>query len=166
MAETPKSQFTELTTTRQFRFTKKEYYVYKNTCLLKSLKVKKNRECKRFFLIINGVKLKPTSEDNNFAVWDFAAMRKNYQTLLGMNQEEHNMLRLEDTFYYNEVFTAAKYYTKIPSDALHSSVMTSELQIALFPIGTTLSTFIEAEEEVYLSDVAMERAKEIETRTQ
>jgi hypothetical protein len=139
--------------TREFKFLKSDYYVYKNTCLLKAIRVKRVREVSDYFLVINGVKLKPTTITKTWVKWDFATLRKMFQEALGVTKIENEWIALEETLYHNEVNIAQKHYTQLTYEEYHTSIMTSELQVALFIKASTVPKQLEAEEDVYISDV-------------
>lgn len=139
--------------TREFKFLKSEYFVYKNTCLLKALRVKRVREISQYLLVINGIKIKPTTVTKFWVKWDLAEIRKLFQEALGGTKEENEWISLEDRLYYNEVNIAQKHYTNLTYEEYHSSIMTSELQVSLFIFGSSIPKQLEAEEDVYISDV-------------
>jgi len=152
-----KDQFTSPVNTREFRFERKDYFIYKNTCLLKLLKVRKTREITNLQLVINGLKLNPTKEDKIWATWDFGVLREKFRDCLGLTPEENDQIALEDMLYYNEANVSSQHYSKLKFEELHNSVMTSSLQIALSFRASTVPTFLEAEEVVYISDIHLER---------
>lgn len=139
--------------TREFKFLKSDFFVYKNTCLLQAIRIKRVREISDIYLVINGVKLKPTTITKTWVKWDFPTLRKMFQEALGDNKEENQWIALEETLYHNEVNIAQKHYTNLTYDEYHGSVMTSELQVALFFKSTTIPKQLEAEEDVFISDI-------------
>jgi len=154
-----KNQFSGNVLKRSFRFVRDDFFVYKNTCMLKLIKVRKTREITNLQLVVNGYKINPTKQDKTWAVWDFATIRSEFRDVLGETPDEVNKIRLEDTFYYNESILAPPHYTKLTFDQLHNSILTSELQVALSFKASTVPTILEAEEEVYMSDAQLDKEK-------
>jgi hypothetical protein len=137
-----------LTEIRKYKSHQYEHFVYKNTCLLKSILVKKARELRSVSLIINGVELQPSSENLTHFVFNFKAIRENLRSVFGFDQAENDLLCLEETLGYNG-FLSMNYYSAVPVAEIKNTVFTSALQIAFKPKAKTLPQFIEVEEEVY-----------------
>jgi hypothetical protein len=131
-------------TVRNFTFSRDSFYVYKNTCLLKWLRVRNIAGCTNPSIIINGVRLAPTCIDKKWITWDFSIIRD----MCRDEVEDNNIIRLSENFRYN-TFEASSHYDLSLED-LESAIFTSGLQIALWLEGPAPTT-LEAQEEVYLS---------------
>jgi hypothetical protein len=141
---------------RPFSFQKSTFYIYKNTCLLRQLRVEKDRTFDSAVLVINGVEIQPSSYDSKYLKWDFGVIRPQMREMLGLTAEEHTLLRVENTLVVNQ-FEAKKFYD-LPDEEFGRCVFTSGLQIGLKPLQkgkiSCRSASIKAEEEVHLSSIS------------
>jgi hypothetical protein len=145
-----------LTNTRKYKAHSYEGFVFKNTCLLKSLKIKKSRELRSITIRVNGVDLSPSSESGTHYTFDFAAIRNTCRNAFGFTKEENDLICIEETFAHN-AFLAMQYYKAVPVTEFKNTVFTSALQLAFIPKQYTKEIKdIEVEEEYYLSDVNRE----------
>ena len=129
---------------RNFVFSRDSFYVYRNTCLLKWLRVKNINGCTNPSLVINGVKLPPTCVDKKWITWDFSVIRDACRNEI----EDNNLIRLCENFRHN-TFEAQPHYD-VSFDELENAIFTSELQIALWCEGAVPQK-IDAQEEVWVS---------------
>jgi|688.fasta_scaffold371167_2 hypothetical protein len=143
--------------TRNYTSKAEHGFVYKNTCLLRSLKIKKSRELRSIQVIINSVFIDPSSESSSHYIFDFKAIRDRCRETLGGTKEENDLMTLEDTLAYNQLH-AMRHYLKTPVSELKNCVFTSSLQIAFCPKfyssskGQLLGSSIDVDEEFYKSD--------------
>ena len=140
---------------REYKLKSDENFGFKNLCLLKTVRVKKPRECKSMVLAFNGVGFLPTSVTSTDYVFDIAAIRQKCRDSLGMTQEENEYIRIEEYFMYNSL-KAMPYYKYVSRDMLNDCVFTTELAIQLVPVIKTKIKELEIQEESWPSDAQLQ----------
>jgi hypothetical protein len=144
---------------RKYKSYEYEGFVYKNTCLLKSIKIKRSRELRKVSIVINSVELQPSHTTETHFIFDFKVIREKCRNSEGETPEENDLIALEQALVYNQL-VAIRYYTIVPVENFKNSVFTSALQIGFKPTfyvakthrnENTKDRFVEVEEEVYKS---------------
>jgi len=138
---------------RNFTFTRDSFYVYKNTCCVKWIRVKKTKHTSAWSIVINGVKLAPTCIDDRWVTWDFSIIREACRDEI----QNNDLIRLDENFRWNTV-AAMAHYKNVPLDELDHAVFTSGLQIALYCEGHPPAV-IDAQEDVFSSDLQLKNEK-------
>jgi hypothetical protein len=137
---------------RKFKIFHKEDYAYKNTSLIKSIKVNRTKDTKKIkacLLCINNVPLEPNIATDKYWIWDFEIIREDIRELFGETKRENELLSLESTFVFNSL-KAIQHYTQ-NKEVLKGSVFTSALRLQFLP--DTEVEMLEADEIVYASDI-------------
>ena len=140
---------------RDFCANRIEAYIYKNTCLLKSITVKRPKEMRKLCIRINGIDIQPTYTTNEKYIFDFAKIRKSIRDNIftATTQHDNELIQLEEMFSFNAL-QAAQYYSKLNTNILlDDTIFTSALQIAFVPTISYPPKTIEFTEEVYESDI-------------
>jgi hypothetical protein len=143
---------------RDYKLKADENFGFKNLCLLKSIKVKKPRECKTMVLAFNGVGFGPTSVTGTHYIFDLGVIREACRDSLGMTDQENDHIRIEEYFMYNSL-KAMAYYKYLSIEELNKCVFTTELAIQMVPVIKTKIKELEVEEESWPSDAQLESAE-------
>ena len=139
---------------REYKLKSSENFGFKNVCMLKSIKVKKPRECKGMVLAFNAVGFLPTSTTPEYYVFDIPTIREQCRDALGSTTEENDKIRIEEYFMYNSL-KAMPYYKHLTRDELNNCVFTTELAIQLVPVTKTVLKELEIQEESWPSDAQL-----------
>jgi hypothetical protein len=142
------------TSQRDFNCLLKEQYKFKNTSLFTSLKVKKIKDT-AISIIINGVKFPYSKKTNAFVIFDVADIRNACRDALGMNEEENNLIRLEQTFVYNSL-SSMSHYKNIPVSTLDNAIFSEDLEIKFKLDGPLQPSAIDVTETYIVSDIHKE----------
>lgn len=142
------------TSQRDFNCLLKEQYKFKNTSLFTSLKVKKIKDT-AISIIINGVKFPYSKKTNAFVIFDVADIRNACRDALGMNEEENNLIRLEQTFVYNSL-SSMSHYKNIPVNTLDNAIFSEDLEIKFKLDGPLQPSAIDVTETYIVSDIHKE----------
>lgn len=139
--------------TRTYKLDKRNDFKFRNICLLKSIKINKNREIRNISMIINDVEIKPTKINANNVIFDIELMRKHMRDVLGMDDEENNLIRLETTFVYNDL-QAMSFYKNVDHKILKNYLFVNEdLQITFKVTAAKIPDYLDAEEQYIISDL-------------
>ena len=133
-----------------------EYFAFKNTCLLKRISIKRTRGIKHIQLNINGLFFDPTKTSIDSIEFDMEEIRKRCNEVLGLTQEENDLLRLDEYFRYNQL-RAIQYYSTCTKEQLNTSIFTSELTLFFKVNASEQIKRLEVTETSYKSDVQLEK---------
>jgi hypothetical protein len=139
--------------TRTYKLDKRNDFKFRNICLLKSIKINKNREIRNISMIINEVEIKPTKINANNVIFDMQELRTHMRDVLGMDEEENNLIRLETTFVYNDI-QAMSFYKNVDHKLLKNYLFVNEdLQITFKVTAAKTPDYLDAEEQYIISDL-------------
>jgi hypothetical protein len=138
---------------RTYKLEKRTEFKFRNVCLLKSLKIKKTREIRNIVMVINGVQLKPSKTNANNLFFDIEPIRTHMRDVLGMDEEENDLIRLETTFVYNDL-QAMSFYKNIDHKLLKNYLFINEdIQITFKVTAAKIPDYLDVEEEYIISDL-------------
>ena len=139
--------------TRTYKLDKRNDFKFRNICLLKSIKINKNREIRNISIIINDVEIKPTKINANNVIFDMELMRKHMRDVLGMDDEENNLIRLETTFVFNDL-QAISFYKNVDHKLLKNFLFVNEdIKITFNVTAAKIPDYLDVEEEYIISDL-------------
>ena len=138
---------------RTYKLDKRTNFKFRNVCLLKSIKIKKTREIRNIIMIVNGVEINPTKINANNVIFNIEDMRNHMREVLGLDEEEHNLIRLETTFVYNDL-QAMSFYKSIDHKKLKNYLFVNEeTQITFKVSAAKIPDDLDVEEEYIVSDL-------------
>jgi hypothetical protein len=139
--------------TRTYKLDKRNEFKFRNVCLLKSIKINKNREIRNISIIINEVEIKPTKINANNVIFDIELIRKHMRDVLGMDEEENNLIRLETTFVFNDL-QAISFYKNVDHKLLKNFLFVNEdIKITFNVTAAKIPDYLDVEEEYIISDL-------------
>jgi hypothetical protein len=139
--------------TRTYKLDKRNEFKFRNVCLLKGLKIKKTREIRNVTMIVNDIEITPTKTNANNFIFDIENMRNHMREVLGLDEQEHNLIRLETTFVYNDL-QAMSFYKNIDHKKLKNFLFVNEeLKITFKVSAARFPDYLDVEEEYIISDL-------------
>ena len=135
-------------------------YKYINKSLVRKWVIdrKTNPSLHKLYLSINGVKLKPSLEDDTKFVFDFPEMRNKWFELLGNTPRENQLLALEDACMFSQL-KAVEHFSTVSKQEFRGNLFPNEDLVIYFePIlnRNQYPKHIEFEETYVISDVHFE----------
>ena len=138
---------------RTYKLDKTTNFKFRNICLIKTLTIKKNKDIKDIYMVVNGVTIKPSKTSSNSVFFDFKKIREYMRDLLGLDEDEVLLSRLENTFVYNDL-KAMSFYKSVDHTLLKNYLFSNdELNIVFNVIAAKLPNYLDVEEEYIVSDL-------------
>ncbi len=137
---------------------REEGFVYKNTSLIRRLRISR-KQCPKISFIINGVIIPPTDTSLSTLTWDMSEVRSRLRNEIEIN----DWIRLDSTLG-NRSLDAIQYYTNLPSNEFEETIFTKDLRVIIKPMEEkTVQAYtikeIEIEEEFFHSDIMLDERK-------
>lgn len=104
-----------------------------NVGLIKQWKVERVPNLVDIYVIINGVKVKPSSKTEQHFIFNFPILREKWLDLMGNTTAECDLMALEDACMYAQL-QALEHYKKVPKEVMRGSIFTKDLNINWIPL--------------------------------
>ncbi len=103
-----------------------------NVGLIKQWKVERLPNLINIFVIVNGVRVYPSSKTDQYFIFNFPTLREKWFDLLGNTTAECDLMALEDACMYAQL-QAIEHYKKTPKEVMKGCLFTQDLTINWMP---------------------------------
>ncbi len=145
--------------TRNYKLKREDKFAFRNTCLVQNLRIERARNLLHLRLVINEVKLEPTSKAHDHFVFDIPTIRENIRNLEPFGPENNLLLSLEDALVFNQM-NAMSYYKSVPSSDLYNVLFTKDMAVQFELVVKADVSELNVTETYYLSDTQLEKEAE------
>jgi hypothetical protein len=136
-------------------------YKYINKSLVRRWEIdrKVNPSLHKCYISINGVKLKPSFEDDTKFVFDFPQLRNKWFELIGNTSREVQLLSLEDACMYSQL-KALEHFATVKKEEFRGNLFPNEDLVIYFEPVLNRNQYpkhIEINETYVISDIHFEK---------
>ena len=148
--------------TRNYKLKREDAFAFRNTCVVKTLRVERARNLLHLRLVINEVKLEPTKKAHDHFIFDVPTIRQQIRELEPFGPANSLLLSLEDALVYNQM-NASSFYKTLSKDELYTILFTKDMAVQFELTVKADVSELEVTETSYMSDTQLE-AKEKEAK--
>jgi hypothetical protein len=105
---------------------------YINVSLIKKWKIKRVPNLTDITVLINCVKIKCSSKNDDYFIFDFPKLRADWFELMGESERECDLIALEEACMYNQL-CAINHFSQVPKELMKGTLFTDQLMIFIIP---------------------------------